>query len=165
MFATMALHPDVKWMAAITPISGRKLNEKTAKQFETLLTKTCLAETKAAMKYEGRARSSPASTCWYRRGARADVAPQRRRRQRGLREVPRDDAMKACSTRRRRGTPRGSDEFSAKTAEKAGVLEWTGVWTYDTGTHAHDVPTPRRPAGRLDDLDGQRPGHSGAVPG
>ena len=53
MFATMALHPDVKWMAAITPDQRAKLNEKTAKQFETLLTKTCLAETKAAMKYEG----------------------------------------------------------------------------------------------------------------
>jgi hypothetical protein len=53
MFATMALHPDVKWMAAITADQRAKLNEKTAKQFETLLTKTCLAETKAALKYEG----------------------------------------------------------------------------------------------------------------
>lgn len=53
MFATMSLHPDVKWMAALTADQRETLNKNTAKLFETLLTKTCLAETKQALQYEG----------------------------------------------------------------------------------------------------------------
>jgi hypothetical protein len=53
MFSTMALHPDVKWMAAVSSGQRDKVNESTAKIFETLLTKTCLSETKQAIQYEG----------------------------------------------------------------------------------------------------------------
>lgn len=53
MFATMALHPDVKAMAAVSNDQRDKVNLGTAKMFETLLTKTCVAEAKQAIQYEG----------------------------------------------------------------------------------------------------------------
>ena len=53
MFAMMALHPDVKAMAAVSSAQRDNVNLGTAKMFETLLTKTCLTEAKSAIQYEG----------------------------------------------------------------------------------------------------------------
>ena len=53
MFATVALHPEVKWMATVTDNQRAEINKKTAGLFEKLLTQACLAETRQALKYEG----------------------------------------------------------------------------------------------------------------
>jgi hypothetical protein len=53
MFATAALHPDVKWLATVSDSQRAELNKKTARLFEGLLTSSCLAETREALKYEG----------------------------------------------------------------------------------------------------------------
>lgn len=53
MFAMMALHPDVKASSAITPEQRTEITKATAKLFERLLTESCGAEAKDAVKYEG----------------------------------------------------------------------------------------------------------------
>jgi len=53
MFANMALHPDVKYLARVTPAERDRLNQKVAALFESLLTRTCVAEARDAVKNEG----------------------------------------------------------------------------------------------------------------
>lgn len=53
MFATAALHPDVKWMAAVSDSQRTELNKKTAGLIEGLLSHSCLSESRQALKYEG----------------------------------------------------------------------------------------------------------------
>jgi len=53
MFATMALHPDVKYLAKVTPAERAKLNQRVAALFESLLTRSCLSEARDALKNEG----------------------------------------------------------------------------------------------------------------
>lgn len=53
IFATVALHPDVKWMATVTDGQRLELTTKTAALFEKLLTRACVDETRQALKYEG----------------------------------------------------------------------------------------------------------------
>ena len=51
-FAMAALHPDVQSIAAVTPAQREGLNRNVAELFERLLTDSCKAEAKKAMKYE-----------------------------------------------------------------------------------------------------------------
>jgi hypothetical protein len=53
MFATIALHPDVKWMAEVTENQRADLNKKTGALFEKLLTEICLDQARQALKNEG----------------------------------------------------------------------------------------------------------------
>src|SRR5881396_3062452 len=53
MFVTAALHPDVQRLSAASDAQRNELNIKTAKVFEALLTESCVAETKEALRYEG----------------------------------------------------------------------------------------------------------------
>ncbi len=53
MFATMALHPDVKGLASVSDERRAELNKSTARLFEDLLTKGCVSQTREALKYEG----------------------------------------------------------------------------------------------------------------
>ena len=53
MFATAALHPDVRRLSSGTDSEHVRLNKRIAKLFETLLTESCLGEAKEALKYEG----------------------------------------------------------------------------------------------------------------
>ncbi len=53
MFTGMALHPTVKPMAPITEEQRDGANKNAAKLFVRLLTETCVAQTKNAVKYEG----------------------------------------------------------------------------------------------------------------
>lgn len=53
MFANMALHPDVKYLARVTPAERARLNQRVAALFESLLTRTCLSEARDAVKNEG----------------------------------------------------------------------------------------------------------------
>jgi hypothetical protein len=53
MFAAMALHPDVKSMAAVTPQQRDDLNKSAATMFQHMLLDSCRAETQAAIRYEG----------------------------------------------------------------------------------------------------------------
>src|SRR5262245_51015619 len=53
MFAAASLHPDVRWMTNLTDHDRQELNQKMATLVETLLTQSCLAQTKDALKYEG----------------------------------------------------------------------------------------------------------------
>jgi len=49
----MSLHPGVKSLAAVSPEQRTELNKKTARLMERLVTDTCLAQTREAVKYEG----------------------------------------------------------------------------------------------------------------
>lgn len=51
----MALHPQVGRLAAVSDAQRTELNKGTALLFQNLLTKTCLTETRQALKYEGSA--------------------------------------------------------------------------------------------------------------
>ena len=53
MFVTVALHPDVRRLSAASDAQRDELNMKTAKLFEGLLTDSCIAETREALRYEG----------------------------------------------------------------------------------------------------------------
>jgi|SRR5947208_8105407 len=53
IFATIALHPDVKRLATVPDSDRQELNKKTGKLFEALLTHSCVGETRQALKYEG----------------------------------------------------------------------------------------------------------------
>lgn len=52
MFVTVALHPDVRRLSAASDAQRDELNMRTAKLFEALLTESCLAETREALRYE-----------------------------------------------------------------------------------------------------------------
>lgn len=51
-FAMAALHPDVQSISAVTPQQRDGLNHDVAEIFQRLLTESCKAEAKKAMKYE-----------------------------------------------------------------------------------------------------------------
>jgi hypothetical protein len=53
MFASMALHPDVKSMSVVTEQQRDDLNKSAAVMFQHLLLETCRTETQQAIKYEG----------------------------------------------------------------------------------------------------------------
>lgn len=53
IFATMALHDDVRPLANISDRDREEIDRQLAKVFERLITEDCRAETVAAMKYEG----------------------------------------------------------------------------------------------------------------
>ena len=53
IFATIAVHPEVSSMVSMNAESRTKVNKSAANMFQTLLTKTCLDETRKAMQYEG----------------------------------------------------------------------------------------------------------------
>jgi len=53
MFAMSALHPDVKKLSVVTPTRRNELNKQFAEMLTTLLTDSCLKETREALDYEG----------------------------------------------------------------------------------------------------------------
>jgi hypothetical protein len=53
MFATAALHPEVRSIASVSDAQREELNRSTARLFEKLLTESCGAEAREAVKYEG----------------------------------------------------------------------------------------------------------------
>jgi hypothetical protein len=53
MFATMALHPDVQSISAVTPEQRTGLTKQTAELFQRLLTETCRTQAREAVRYEG----------------------------------------------------------------------------------------------------------------
>lgn len=53
LFSMMTLHPQVSDLAMVPEAKRAELSERTAKLIQSLLTKTCLAETREALKYEG----------------------------------------------------------------------------------------------------------------
>jgi hypothetical protein len=53
LFASIALHPDVRSMATITPQQRDDFNKRAAALFQRLLTDSCRAETQSAIRYEG----------------------------------------------------------------------------------------------------------------
>lgn len=54
MFATAALHPDVRSLSAASDAERDKLNRQMGALVERLLSQACTSETKAAVQYEGR---------------------------------------------------------------------------------------------------------------
>ncbi len=53
MFTSMALHPDVSEMSAVTESQRDSANKAAAEMFVKLTTETCLTQAKSAIKYEG----------------------------------------------------------------------------------------------------------------
>lgn len=53
MFTSMALHPDVSAMSAVTDDQREKANKAAADMFVELMSVTCLDQSKKAIKYEG----------------------------------------------------------------------------------------------------------------
>ena len=53
MFATSTLHPAVKAMSTVTDPQRQALNKRFADIAQTLLTKTCLTQSRDAIRYEG----------------------------------------------------------------------------------------------------------------
>ena len=53
IFATIAVHPEVASMVSMDAGRRTEVNKRAAGMFQTLLTKTCLDETRKATKYEG----------------------------------------------------------------------------------------------------------------
>ncbi len=53
IFVMMALHPDVKQLANVSDTQRTDSSRNIASISETLLTKSCLSETRDAIKYEG----------------------------------------------------------------------------------------------------------------
>lgn len=53
IFATMALHPDVKGLASVSDDQRAELTKATARLFEGLLTNACNSQTREALRYEG----------------------------------------------------------------------------------------------------------------
>ena len=53
MFATAALHPAVKSIAAVTDAERAQSTRSTAELFEKLLTESCPSQAQQALKYEG----------------------------------------------------------------------------------------------------------------
>lgn len=55
LFVAMSLHPDLKDMAAITPAQREAANKEIAALMTRMLSETCVAEAKLALKHEGQA--------------------------------------------------------------------------------------------------------------
>lgn len=55
IFATIAVHPEVASMVTMDAGRRTQVNKRAANMFQTLLTKTCLDETRKATTYEGAA--------------------------------------------------------------------------------------------------------------
>ena len=53
IFSMLTLHPQASAMSTLTKEDRTKASKATARMLETLLTKTCLKETREALKYEG----------------------------------------------------------------------------------------------------------------
>jgi hypothetical protein len=53
MFAMMSLHPAVRTMATVSGEQRTAVSQRVADIFQELLTKSCVNETKDAVKYEG----------------------------------------------------------------------------------------------------------------
>ena len=53
IFSMVTLHPQVSAMSTLTKEDRTKASKDTAMMLQTLLTKTCLKETREALKYEG----------------------------------------------------------------------------------------------------------------
>ena len=53
MFTAMSLHPDLKDLSAVTPQQRTEANKALGKMVTRMLTETCLAEAREAVKYEG----------------------------------------------------------------------------------------------------------------
>jgi hypothetical protein len=53
MFASMALHPEVKSIASVTDAQRNELNKHAGKLFERLVAESCKAQTQDALRYEG----------------------------------------------------------------------------------------------------------------
>jgi hypothetical protein len=53
MFATAALHPDVRSIASVSPEQRVEINKNLAALFERLLTVACRKETREALQFEG----------------------------------------------------------------------------------------------------------------
>lgn len=53
MFVSMALHPDLKDMASVTPKQREEANRAIGKLIMRMLTETCAVEAREAVKYEG----------------------------------------------------------------------------------------------------------------
>jgi len=53
IFAAVALHPELKSIAAVSEAERGMLNRNAARLFERLLTETCRVEVQQALKYEG----------------------------------------------------------------------------------------------------------------
>lgn len=53
IFAIAALHPDVRRLSSTSNVERDELNKRIASLFETLLTDSCLLESREALKYEG----------------------------------------------------------------------------------------------------------------
>ena len=53
LFASAALHPDVKGMATVSDKLHAKLAKEAAQVLEKLLNQSCLSEARQALKYEG----------------------------------------------------------------------------------------------------------------
>jgi hypothetical protein len=53
MFVSMALHPDLKGMATVSPEQREEANRAFAKLATRMLTETCAIEAREAMQYEG----------------------------------------------------------------------------------------------------------------
>ena len=53
MFVAMALHPDLKDMASVSPAQREEANQAFVKLVMRMLTETCAVEAREAVKYEG----------------------------------------------------------------------------------------------------------------
>jgi hypothetical protein len=53
MFVMIALHPDVERLANISDADRTDVSKRTAAMVESLLTRSCVSETRDAIKYEG----------------------------------------------------------------------------------------------------------------
>ncbi len=53
MFATAALHPDLRWMTTVTDSQRRELSKKAGKLMEDLLTRACVSDAREAVKQDG----------------------------------------------------------------------------------------------------------------
>jgi hypothetical protein len=53
IFVTISVHPEVASMVSTTPERRTEASKRAANMFQTLLTKTCLDETRKAVKFEG----------------------------------------------------------------------------------------------------------------
>ncbi|PYM90646.1 MAG: hypothetical protein DME04_22225 [Candidatus Rokuibacteriota bacterium] len=53
LFASAALHPEVRSIASVSDAERTDLNRNAAKLFERLITESCSTQTQEALKYEG----------------------------------------------------------------------------------------------------------------
>lgn len=53
VFATVALHPELEGVSAVTPAQRAALSKEAAQLYQRLLTETCRAQTREAIRHEG----------------------------------------------------------------------------------------------------------------